>query len=62
MKTISYPVKEVNVLASKRAYQVQREQLSDRQWDNFCRLMELSRELKRRVLERRAALKEQDQP
>lgn len=37
-----------------RPYQVQRDQLSDQQWADFCRLMELSRELKKRVRERQA--------
>lgn len=46
-------------MTSKRVYQVQREQLTDQQWSDFCRLMELAVKLKRRVEERRAAMEEQ---
>lgn len=38
-----------------RVRQVQREHLTDEQWADFCRLMELSIRLKRRIRERRAA-------
>ena len=36
-------------------YQVTRDQLTDAQWYNLCRLFELSVRLKRKINERRAA-------
>jgi hypothetical protein len=37
-------------------YQVTREQLTDEQWANLCRIFDLSVRLKRKANERRAAL------
>lgn len=39
-----------------KPYQVTREQLTDQQWADLCRFFELSQSLKRKVMERRAAL------
>ena len=39
-----------------KSYQVTREQLTDAQWYNLCRIFELSVRLKRKVNERKASL------
>ncbi len=40
-------------------YQVTREQLTEAQWQNLCRLFELTVRLKRKVMARRAELQKE---
>lgn len=42
---------------ASRPYQIQREQLTDREWSNMCRLFELAERLAVRIEERKGQSK-----